>query len=90
MWETIDSLDKAPGDFLDSSSREILAIFGFVISFVEEDILFMSLKHIMEIVTEEQTMELFLIEWVYKVEMFFDFLGIKDLNYSEFVEFFIN
>ena len=40
----------------------------------------MSLNHVLEIITEEQSVELFLIEWMYEAEVLINFLGLLDLN----------
>ena len=90
MRESLNSSQKYPCDFLSTSSGEIFAISGLVLTFINENILFMSLYHVVEIFIEEQPVELFFIEWMHKTEVFRDFLVILDLNQAEFVEFLIN
>ena len=50
----------------------------------------MSLYHVVEFIIEEQSVELFLIEWMHETEVLFDFLVILNLNEAEFVEFLIS
>jgi len=90
MRESLNSSQKYPCDFLSTSSGEILAISGLVLTFINENILFMSLYHVVEIFIEEKPVELFLIEWMHETEVFIDFLGILNLDQAEFVEFLIN
>jgi hypothetical protein len=45
---------------------------------------------VLEIITEEQPVELFLIEWMYEAEVLINFLGLLDLNQAEFEEFLVN
>jgi len=90
MRESLNSSQKYPSNFLSISSSEILAISGLVLTFINENILLMSLYHVVEIIIEEQSVKLFLIEWMDETEVLFDFLVILNLNEAEFVEFFIN
>ena len=80
MRESLDSSQKCPCDFLNTSSSKILAISRLVFAFINENILLMSLNHVLEIITEEQSVELFLIEWMHEAEVLFHFLGLFDLN----------
>ena len=90
MRESLNSSQKCPSNFLSTSSSEILAISGLVLTFINENILLMSLYHVVEFIIEEQSVELFLIEWMHETEVLFDFLVILNLNEAEFVEFLIN
>ena len=90
MRESLNSSQKYPSNFLSTSSSEILAISGLVLTFINENILLVSLYHKLDIVTEEQPVELFLIEWMYEAEVLINFLGLLDLNQAEFVEFLVN
>ena len=80
MRESLNSSQKYPCDFLSTSSGEILTISGLVLTFINENILLMSLYHMVEIIIEEQPVELFLIEWMHETEVLRDFLGILDLD----------
>jgi hypothetical protein len=89
MRESLNSSQKYPSNFLSTSSCEILAISGLVLTFINENILLMSLYHVVEIIIEEQSVELFLIEWMNETEVLFDLLVVLNLNEAEFVEFLI-
>ena len=65
---------------MSTSSSEILAISGLVLTFINENILLMSLYHVVEFIIEEQSVELFLIEWMHETIVLFDLLVVLDLN----------
>ena len=80
MRESLNSSQKYPSNFLSTSCSEILPISGLVLTFINENILLMSLYHVVEIIIEEQSVELFLIEWMHETIVLFDLLVILDLN----------
>lgn len=90
MREPLDSSHKIPGD-LDSRTRsEVFAISRLIGARIQEHILFVSLNHMFEVFTEEQAMELLLVEGVHKTEELLNFLLFGDLDKAKFVEFLIN
>jgi hypothetical protein len=71
---------KYPFNFFRTIHLKIIAIYRLVLTFINENILLMSFYHVLNVITEEQPVELFLIERMHEAEEFIYFLVLLDLN----------